>query len=285
MRDWENLRYFLAVARKGTVSAAAKELYVSHSTVLRRIEQFEKSLDSKLFKKLQRGYELTLAGEKLYNASQSVEANIEQLFSQAQGQHDVAAGKLRISQPESGILNTYPLYTQFQRQHPEITLEIYSTMTTHNINQQEVDIVMRIAQTPPELLVGRKLGVIKGRIYGSKKYLQTLAKNPSIEDYQWIVWRPLITNPNSAWLDENINASRIVLYAESMSDVISAVVCGMGVGFLSSHEAAQHPDLVELLEGEVIAENDLWILTHRDLRNSQRVKTFMRFMAENLILE
>ena len=72
MRDWENLRYFMAVARNGTVSGAAKELVVSHSTVLRRIEQFEKMLDSKLFKRLQRGYALTIAGEKLYNDGKGV---------------------------------------------------------------------------------------------------------------------------------------------------------------------------------------------------------------------
>ena len=77
MRDWENLRYFLAVARKGTVSGAARELAVSNSTVLRRIEQFEKTLDSKLFKKLQRGYELTAAGENLFTQAQQIEGDVD----------------------------------------------------------------------------------------------------------------------------------------------------------------------------------------------------------------
>lgn len=285
MRDWENLRYFMAVARNGTVSGAAKELGVSHSTVLRRVEQFEKILDSKLFKRLQRGYELTRAGQQLYTDGQSIESEIDQLMSQAEGHYDVTGGKLRISQPEIGILSIYPLYAEFQRQHPEITLEVHSTMATHNINQQEVDIVLRIADTPPELLVGRCLGEIKARIYASKHYLKRLPKNHTINDYDWISWQMTANGTASEWFKENISDPRIVLHAESMPDVVSAVLSGMGVGFLSSHEARKHKSLVELFDGLTVGEFKLWILTHRDLRNSERVKTFMRFMAEHLVLE
>ena len=287
MRDWENLRYFLAVARRGTVSAAAKELAVSHSTVLRRIEQFERLLDSKLFKKLQRGYELTAAGEKLYVDAQGIESDVDRVLSHAEGHYDVTQGKLRISQPEAGTLNIYPLYAEFQRLHPDITLEIYSTMAAHNINQQEVDIVLRVAESPPDLLVGRCLGSIKARLYASKQYLQQLPDKHTVNDYDWIIWHMSIDGNAKAkqWLDSNVVNPRIALFAESMSDVVSAILNGMGAGFLSSHEARKYPELVELLDGTVVSEYKLWLLTHRDLRNSERVKIFMRFMAENLVPE
>lgn len=285
MRDWENLRYFLAVARKGTVSGAARELAVSHSTVLRRIEQFEKTLDSKLFKKLQRGYELTAAGENLFTQAQKIEGDVDKVLAQAEGHYDVTQGKLRISQPESGILNVYPLYADFRRQHPDITMEIHSTMSAHNINQQEVDIVLRISDDPPDMLVGRCLGSIKARVYASKQYLKRLPKNATISDYEWIVWHSAANTRSKEWFNQHIANPHVVLYAESMPDVLSAVLNDMGVGFLSSHEAGKHPSLVELLDGQVVAEYTLWILTHRDLRNSERVKTFMRFMADNLNLD
>lgn len=285
MRDWENLRYFLAVARQGTVSGAARELNVSHSTVLRRIEQFESILGSKLFKKLQRGYELTAAGEKLFADGQTIETDIDRMLSRAEGQHDVTQGKLRISQPEMGILNIYPLYTQFKRQHPDITLEIQSTMQTHNVGQQEVDIVFRLADQAPELLVGRCLGTIKAKIYASKQYLKQLPKNHTFQDYDWIVWQLSRTIRSKEWMNKNLQNPKIVLSTPHMPDVVSAIVSGMGVGFMSSHEAQQHKNLVELYDGQIIADYKLWMLTHRDLRNSERVKTFMRFMAENLILD
>ena len=284
MRDWENLRYFLAVARQGTVSGAAKELGVSHSTVLRRIEQFEHTLDSRLFKRLQRGYELTLAGEELYREGEGIEGNIDQVLAKAEGRHDVTEGKLRISQPEVGILNVYPLYAEFQRLHPEITLEVYSTMDAHNVNQQEVDIVLRISESPPELLAGRCLGKIQTRAYVSRKYLERVPADYTVNDYEWIVWQMTASQNPARWLRENVTDPRIVLYAASMPDVLSAVFYGMGAGFLSRHEADRHEQLVELFDGRIIAENSVWILTHRDLRNSERVKTFMRFMSEKLVL-
>lgn len=287
MKDWENLRYFLAVAHKGTVSGAAKELGVSHSTVLRRVQQFEQTLDSKLFKKLQRGYELTTAGENLYVNAKAIEMKIDEALAHAKGHHDVVKGKLRISQPEIGILNLYPLYAEFQRQHPEITLEINSTMRALNISQQEVDVVLRLSESPPDLLVGRCLGSVKARAYASKRYLEKLPENYSINDYEWITWHTKNEGARArvkSWFQKNVVNPRIILRAETMPDVVSAVLSGMGVGFLSSHEARMHNSLVELFDGEIIAEHKLWILTHRDLKHSERVKTLMRFMAEHIEL-
>ncbi len=197
----------------------------------------------------------------------------------------MAKGKLRISQPELGILNIYPLYAEFQRQHPEITLSIYSTMATHNINQQEVDIVLRFSESPPDLLVGRCLGELKAKVYASKKYLQRLPKNHSSSDYDWIIWKVPSEHSVKSWFNKNVINPRVVLYAESMPDVLNAILNNMGVGFLSTHEASKHPSLVELYDGDIVRKYKLWLLTHRDLRNSQRVKTFMRFMSENLIMD
>jgi DNA-binding transcriptional LysR family regulator len=164
-------------------------------------------------------------------------------------------------------------------------MEIHSTMSAHNINQQEVDIVLRISDDPPDMLVGRCLGSIKARVYASKQYLKRLPKNATISDYEWIVWHSAANTRSKEWFNQHIANPHVVLYAESMPDVLSAVLNDMGAGFLSSHEAGKHPSLVELLDGQVVAEYTLWILTHRDLRNSERVKTFMRFMADNLNLD
>ena len=285
MRDWENLRYFLAVARKGTVLGAANMLGVSHSTVLRRIEQFESMLNSKLFKKLQRGYELTSAGEELYKNSQSLEGDIERVLAIAEGRSDVTEGKLRISQPEFGILNVYPLYAEFRRQYPDIILEVHSTMDKHNVTQQEVDIVIRLSESPPDLLAGRCLGKVKAKAYASLEYLDSFPKSYTCQDLDWVIWRRRAENFIQFIEHEKISDPNIVLYAEFMPDVVSAVCNGMGVGFLSSHEAQMHDNLVELFNGRVVTEASLWILTHRELRNSERVVTFMRFMGDNLILE
>ncbi len=283
MRDWENLRYFIAVARNGTVSGAARDLNVSHSTVLRRVEQFETSLQARLFKKLQRGYVLTPAGERLFTEARSIENDIDRVMAKAEGNYDVTEGKLRISQPENGILDLYPLYAKFLRQHPEISLQIHSTMEKHNLNQQEVDIALRIAVEPPELLVGRNLGTICSKAYASKQYLKRKGKNVSAQDYDWVLWE-MMADSTVELISEYSSDPHIILYAQTMPDVLTAIRNDMGAGLLSDHEAEKYPELVPLFDNRIFRTHDLWILTHRELRNSERVTTFMRFMADNLKL-
>ena len=282
MYDWDNLRFFLAVAEHGTVSGAAKSLNVSHSTVLRRIEQFESQLDIKLFRKMQKGYELMPEGELLFADARTLSSDVNRVLSKAEGHHQVTTGKLRISQPEPGIISCYSLYSQFQRENPEISLEIYSTMHSHNINQHEVDVVLRISDSPPDLLVGKCLGEIRPKVYASKNYLESLPQNHTIEDYRWVVWLGTYDDTFRAWFQSKGIEPNIALYAGSMQDAVEAVRNGMGVGFLSNIEAQKHGELVELFDGESIRFFKLWILTHRDLRNTHRVQKFMRFMSNSL---
>lgn len=285
MRNWDDLRIFLSVARHGTVSGAARELSVSHSTVLRRIDQFEVSLESKLFRRRQKGYQLTVEGERLFEDTKSLETTINQIFDKAEATNNSYGERLRISQPELGTLNIYPIYAEFRRLHPEITLEIHSTMKPHNITQQEVDVVLRVAESPPDLLVGRCLGQIKPKAYASKSYLDSLPKNHNASDYHWIVWQNTYDDVFKNWFKSKNIKPNVIMYAEQMPDVIDAIKNGMGVGFLSNHEAEKHNGLVELLDGESIRYFRLWILTHRDLRNNPAVSTFMRFVAERLKLD
>lgn len=285
MHDWENLRYFLAVAAEGTVSGAARELGVSHSTVLRRIENLEQSLDSRLFRKLQKGYVLTGAGESLYAETREVSSEIERAMSIASGQDEARGGILRISQPESGVINVYPLYREFTQRYPDITLEIHGTMEAHNLNQHEVDVALRISESPSELLIGRQLGTIKGSAYATKRYLDTKSGATSLSSYDWIVWQTRNNSLGHDWLKENVVGARIVMYAESAADVVNAICSDIGVGFMSTQEARYHDELVPLISDESIGEFPLWVLTHRDLRHNERVRLFMRFMAENIRLD
>ncbi|PCJ14585.1 MAG: hypothetical protein COB04_14940 [Gammaproteobacteria bacterium] len=287
MKDWENLRYFMSVARQGTLTGAAKELGVSHSTVLRRIEQFERALGTTLFKKLQRGYELSHAGEQLFTNSKGIEGNIDKVLSQVSGQYDVVAGKLRISQPEVGLVNMHPVYAEYARLHPEITFEIYSTIEMHNLSQQEVDIALRfypVSAAPPDLLVGRCLGAISTRVYASRAYIDGLKKDHTLHDYSWISW---MTERGSAegWLRDNVINPRIVLRTDSVLDVLGAVRNDMGAAILPTHEGDRYPELIPLLNNKIVFDNRLWLLTHRDLRNSERVMSFIRFVGEKLVLE
>ncbi len=278
MNNWENLRFYLAVARQGTATAAALELRVSHATVLRRIDQLENELGVRLFKRLQTGYELTEVGTGLLDGASALERNIDELVVQCQGQDDELQGPLRVTQPESDTLNLYDLYTQFAERYPGIALQLHSSNAIANLNQQEFDIALRLTDNPPELLVGRCLGPVRFAIYGRQDYLGQFKNRSDLAEFSWIIWTH--GQIESRWLNRIVPDASVVLYSSSRTDVLNAIRAGMGVGFVSTQIAMQHSDLVTVPAPRSHGSFKLWMLTHRDLRNQARIKVFMRFMVE-----
>src|SRR3977135_3659445 len=96
MIDWDDVRYFLAVARGGSVRAAAERLGVNHTTVLRRIAQLEERLGAQMFEKLPSGYRLTAAGEEVLEFAEQMEASSNRLETRNFGAETSAGGGLRL---------------------------------------------------------------------------------------------------------------------------------------------------------------------------------------------
>src|ERR1700739_899251 len=125
MIDWDDVRYFLAVARGGSVRAAAERLGVNHSTVLRRIAQLEERLAVRLFEKLPSGYRLTDAGEEVLEFAVEMEASSNQLETRVFGRDQGVRGRLRGAlAPTLATPLLMPDFADFARLHPEIEMEI-----------------------------------------------------------------------------------------------------------------------------------------------------------------
>lgn len=289
MDNWDNLRYYLEVARTGAVSTAAKQLQVSHATVLRRIDQLEQSLGVKLFKRLQSGYTLSDSGHALWPQALAIETQNLALERQFKGRDKQLSGSIRITQPENHIIDLYNLYAQFTQQYPNIKLEIFPSSTVKNLNRQEADVAIRFTDSPDELLVGRKIGRISFGTYASQTYLQHFKTPPSPADIDWVLWSsPTLKQHNDRQvnrLKRYCNSPKVIMRAESVSDIISAVRAGMGAGVISHVSAKNYPDLVCLEYQDLAPNPELWLLTHRDLREVARIKCFMRFMYEGLSLQ
>lgn len=285
MENWDNLRFYLAVARCGTASGAAKELAVSHATVLRRIEQFEQELGTQLFKRLQSGYVLSESGEALLSRAKHIEQETLNLTRHFHGGDGQMAGKLRITQPENEVLNLYPLYAQFIQQYPDIKLEIDSSASLLNLNQQEADVAIRFTKQPTDLLVGRCVGKVSSGAFCSRTYLERFEQMPTLSECDWILWSPNAHTPMGiqyTWLTKRVATPKIIMQTSSVSDKISAIRAGIGAGLVSHPIAMQYDDLVEIPSSQLSTALKLWILTHRDLRKLARVSCFMRFMYEEL---
>jgi len=287
MKNWDSLRYFLAVAQAKSVKAAALTMGVSHTTVLRHIDLFEQELEAKLFKRLQSGYQLTGFGQSILTKAQGVEEKIAQLEREVKGQDLRLSGRLRISQPENEVIDLYPVYAEFNRLYPDITLQIVSSVNQSNLKHHDVDVALRFAEQPHDLLVGKCLGQVDFGIYGSKEYLKGKNIQQDLSKFDWVLFNIFTqkspkTIIQDDWLAQRVSQPNIILQTTSSSGVINAIQADMGIGFISNLTAKKYDQLIALPLDEVPFSLKLWVLTHQDLRNSAMVKAFMQHLSITL---
>ena len=175
MLDWDNIRYFLAVARNGSVRAAAERLGVNHSTVLRRVAQLEQRLGARMFKKLPSGYRLTDAGEEVLEFADQMEASSNHRETRVFGRDRSVRGLLRVSM--AAPLATHllmPDFAEFARLHPDIEMEVLPSDEPVNLTNREADVAIRVVydrSALPSNLHGSKGPELFGGIYLSRGLL------------------------------------------------------------------------------------------------------------------
>src|SRR3569833_698587 len=169
MIDWDDVRYFLAVARGGSVRSAVGRLGVNNATVLRRIAQLEQRLGAQMFEKLPAGYRLTAAGEEVLELAGQMEASSHQLETRVFGRDQSVRGLLRVTLPP--FLATHllmPDLADFARVHPDIEMEIVSSGELANLTNREADVAIRVVydrKTLPLTLHGLKGPELFGGVY------------------------------------------------------------------------------------------------------------------------
>ena len=280
--DWSHLEYFLAVARTGSLSGAAKLLRVNHSTVARRLDKLEQQLEVRLFDRLNNGYRLTEDGHALKKRAGQVEHEINQIQGVFSGSEAELRGTLTISKPSSGLINLAPLLAAFHHRYPDINLVLTAGGERSEIARMEADVAIRLTNDPPEVLVGYKLGQLPINIFGSRAYLKQ-AGTRNLAEYDWLVWHDdnSVLNMEPA-LKREIPNARIVLRTSSYNELFEAVNAGMGVSLLSPLRLPKTHQLQALSPSLHQFDLGVWLLSHPDLRNRERIRVFRDFMIEHL---
>ena len=280
--NWSHLEYFLAVARTGSLSGAAKLLRVNHSTVARRLDKLEQQLEVRLFDRLNNGYRLTEDGHALKKRAGQVEHEINQIQGVFSGSEAELRGTLTISKPSSGLLNLAPLLVAFHHRYPDINLVLTAGGERSEIARMEADVAIRLTNDPPEELVGYKLGQLPINIFGSRAYLKR-AGTRDLAEYDWLIWHDddSVLNMEPA-LKRDIPNARIVLRTNSYNELFEAVNAGMGISLLSSLRLPKTHQLQPLSPALYQFDRGVWLLSHPDLRNRERIRVFRDFMIEHL---
>ncbi|NRB40115.1 MAG: LysR family transcriptional regulator [Pseudomonadales bacterium] len=281
--NWDNIQYFLAVARTGSLSGAAKQLQVNHSTVARRLDKLEQQLEIRLFDRLNNGYQLTASGQALQQEALRLEEQVNQINRRFKGQEQQLTGTLKVSKPSSGILNLAPLITDFHKQFPHITVELTAGTAFSNLTRMEADIAIRLTETPPQDVIAKKLGHYPLYVYGSHDYLATLPAPVHPGNCDWLIWQqPGSELDMEQMIKNHLPNAKVVLRSNSYSEIYEAVVAGLGVSLLSPLRLPQGHQLQALAPENFQHTMTLWLLSHPDLRNSARVKAFKTFISEKL---
>ncbi len=278
--NWDDLRFFLAIARSHSLTAAGRELGVSQPTVSRRLAAMEDSLGVRLFDRTKLGYELTAPGVEIFETVQHVEEELNSIDRKVFGQDRRLMGSLRVTCTEV-MANVYlsQHFNRFLDQHPEIDLSIVCTFQHLSLSRREADIAIRVTSQPPDTLVGRCLAKVALGVYAAATSTTAFVDSSAPAEWNWIGWQD--ETYNRMLITGSFPDARIRHRVDDMQTMRSMARYGLGVVVLPCYMADLDPGLRRIIS-EPMTENapDLWVLSHPDVRRVARVRLFTDFIAK-----
>ncbi|WP_437643999.1 LysR family transcriptional regulator [Sorangium sp. So ce362] len=282
--DWDDLRHVLALARHGTLSRAGVALRTTHTTVARRIRALEERLGVLLFAQTPDGYVATAAGQDVVEVAERTEGELLALEARVLGRDAQLQGRLRVSTMDMLFRVYQPAFSSFTERYPGVELTVASGDSEVSLPRREADVVLRMTSSPPEHLVGRKVGRVQFAVYASKGLAERAGQPARYADFPWIHWDERL-DPRwlDAWLAANVPGARIAMRVDFSSMALQeAVAAGIGAHFLACIAADGDPRLARIGPIDPAFDRDLWLLTLPELRNVNRIRAFMEHMAEAL---
>ncbi|NUA27321.1 LysR family transcriptional regulator [Cupriavidus basilensis] len=278
MLDWENLRHFLAVARTGTLSGAARDLQVDHATVSRRLAALEAGLQALLVERLPRSCRLTPLGVSVFEHAKTMEAAAFAIERQTRASHEPVSGKVSLSAPP--VLTTHLLagrLADFRAAYPGIQLCVSAQARAVSLTRREADVALRLVRPSESSSVVRKLGQMPFALYASLDY--PALRNP--RDWTFIAYDAQFADmPQQRWLLELAGPRPVGCELSDISSHLAAARAGAGVAGLPCFLGDADAGLVRLEHEGAAFSRDIWLVVHRDLRRSAPVRAVMDFLGE-----
>jgi len=279
--NWDDLRFFLAVARGGTVATAGEQLAVSYTTVSRRIQQLESQLETALFDRTPNGYKLTEAGQAIVERAEQMEDTMLSISRDLFGRDTCPCGRLRVTMPEpiaSELIGPY--LSEFQQAYPRIELDLIAGSEKLDIDAREADIAIRATNEPPDNLIGDNVAQIEFAVYGSSEYLRrhTDINSPDVR----YICLPFDREVKPRWVSATCPDASYGYTANSFPLIISGVRQHQGLALLPCFSGDADPLLERVETPYQHPPIGLWILSHSDYRNTVRVKLFRQFYGKKL---
>lgn len=285
-RSWQDLQFFLAAARGGSLAAAAHALGVSSATVHRRLAHLERVYATRLFDRSPRGYALTEAGQELHAHVERIEAEMLSAERRVGGRDRRLRGRLHVATVDDLALTVLgPVLRGFAGHHSQLEIELSIGSDHSDLSRRHADVAIRPGSRPPEGdLVARRVCGIGVALYGRRELADRTPAPASLPKGQRVVRGDAARAglPMERWLDRQAPCGQAALRSGSMLARLVAVREGLGVGLLPCLAADADPGLVRLSDLLPEAGSSLWILTHADMRRNARVGAFVAHAQQAL---
>ena len=276
--DWEDVRYFVALARRGTLSATARELRVNHATVARRVASLEGAVGRALFDRRANGYALTADGKALLDEARAMdEAALSVLRRLDAGTELNGLVRLAIGRvlAERFLMDRL---RAFHARYPAIDLEVIGGSRVVSLARREADLALRYGSPKDSDLIGRRVATIGFGLYASPAYRNKIGADTAPDFIGFDAESDFVAE--AAWLGQEFGERRFSLRTSSQSTQAAAARAGFGIALLPRYLAAADPGLVPVSLANKLPEREVWLIIRRDLRNVPRVRALSDYLVE-----
>ena len=285
MFNWNDLTYFLELARQSRLMPAARRLRVDHTTVSRRIAELEKDLSVKLFDRKPDGFVLTEHGHRLFAIAERIEQEAGEIQESIRAAPSAPTGRVRVASMEGiGAFYLAERFAELAEKEPGIVVELVTERHLINLTKREADISISFVPLSGQRLVMRKLGQFRLSLYAAPDYIRRrgLPQTPddlpahSFVDYveDLVAIRPV------HWLLDVLEPSSVAFRSTSMHAQQNAIARGAGIGLLPLFSAKSNPRLIPVLADEIQVMRDVFVSVHEDLEFMGRIKVVLRHLAD-----
>jgi DNA-binding transcriptional LysR family regulator len=282
---WDDLESFLAIARHGTLSGAARALGVRQTTMGRRLAGLEARAGARLLQKTPRGFVLTPAGEAILGNVERIESEAQAIARRITGGDVRLEGVVRITSVESlAVKILIPGLAAFRAVHPGISLEITADTRNLSLTMREADVALRMARLTQLDLAVRKVAEVGFGVYASPRYLGAMG----VPDFAaGAAGHTVILNqvdlmgfPEMQWFSSLTAQARPALRSNSRFAQAAAAEQGLGIACLARY-LGDPADLVRL-EAPPAPVREVWLAVHQDIRHTPRIRAVTDFLAAEL---
>ena len=274
--NWDDLRFVLAVAETGSVSAASRLLGVNHATVLRRISAFEEQQGVEIFERSAQGYKVPADKIRVIEAAREVETAIGALRSVMRGKEARLSGVVTVTSTDSLCMSVLPdVLTAMRADLPELRIELHCSNDHVDLSRFQADLSVRPTTQLPQDMAGEIAGYMQARVY---------RKRGMNADAPWLAMRGLIGRTALARdIDAMVDPDNFASGADSFVVLAKMVSSGLGQTALPVCLAANDPDLEEVdIALSQQASIPIWVASHAELANAPRLKSVRRAMRDQI---